>query len=87
VGVELLEASVENLNPRKLRKTLFGNIEYDPGTKKQTGKVQSDKVNEQQSDEEVDREQVAMPSHEDELKAPWNQYAWSEELRLRVSVY
>jgi hypothetical protein len=93
VGVELLEASVANLNPHKLRKThQFGNIEYDPGkyygvTKKLTGKVQSDTVNEQQSDEEVDQEQVSMPSHQDEIKAPWNQYAWTEELRLRVSVY
>ena len=92
MGVELLEASVENLNPHKLRKTLFGTIEYDSGkycgvTKRQSGKVQSDKVNEQHSDEEIDQEQVEMPSHQDELKAPWNQYAWSEELGLRVSVY
>lgn len=99
MGVEILEASVADLNPHKLRKThQFGNIEYDPGKyydetkKQQLGKVQSDTVNDhqqvdQQVDVDVDQDQVAMPSHQDELQAPWNQYAWIEELRLRVSVY
>jgi hypothetical protein len=93
LGVELIEASISDLNPLSQRKThQFGNIEYDPGkyygvTKKQTGKVKGDRVKQQQSDEEVDQDQVLMPSHQDELKAPWNQYAWTEELGLRVSAY
>ena len=114
-GVELLEASVENLNQYKLRKVhQFGAVKYDPGKyydRKHTSKMPSSRQsrhddsvfqvergdrlcdNNDEEMEEVDLVEQELNrssisgnmTHEYELEAPWNQYAWIEELRLRVS--
>lgn len=36
---------------------------------------------------EVDQAEIMLDkaTFEDEIEAPWNQYAWAEEMRLRVS--
>ncbi len=92
VGVELLEASVVELNKYKLRKThQLGNFRYDPGKYYATDKDELAESNQRQEEEEVspseveDNRSIDRSTFEDELEAPWNQYAWVEELRLRVS--
>ena len=89
IGVELLEASVADLNRYKLRKThQLGNFKYDPGKyfgKSQNQLVQVERDDSEEEKEEADQEEpMVMPSYQDELEAPWNQYAWIEELKLRV---
>ena len=98
IGIELLEASVADLNPYELRKThQFGNFKYDPGkyySRKNTrGSASNAKdghhhldddrglVDPDQAEEEEARDNATF---EDEMEAPWNQYAWAEELKLRV---
>ncbi|KAG7348460.1 hypothetical protein IV203_017165 [Nitzschia inconspicua] len=95
IGVELLEASVMDLNPYKLRKKQsIGTWEYDPGkyyqsksqdedgtpVPEQAGKgiVESGDVKDKNKLMEEDSAFV-------EMEAPWNQYAWMEELRLRIN--
>ena len=94
VGVELLEASVENLNVYKLRKIhQVGNVKYDPGkyygrkNAKNSKVVRVERDGDDDEMEEADQEEILVENatHEYELEAPWNQYAWIEELRLRVS--
>lgn len=76
VGVQLMEASFSNLNPKNLRKTRqVGGYHYDPGKYTNNGAKEMD----QESATEDYQVQ-----EEDELDAPWNQYAWIEELKLRV---
>lgn len=102
VGVELLEASIADLNKYKLRKTQqFGSFKYDPGkyytassddnNKKENGDNNGDSntmppATNESSSSVIVEEQVPLDkaSFEDELEAPWNQYAWAEEMRLRV---
>jgi hypothetical protein len=90
VGVELLEASVSDLNRYKLRKThQFGNFKYDPGKYYGSNKnqlVQVDTARDDDEIDEVDQEEVLLnkATFEDEFEAPWNQYAWADELKLRV---
>jgi hypothetical protein len=73
-GVELLEASISNLNRYKLRKKQsFGNYTYDPL-----------KYNNNDHDDEGERP-TKDKATSDEIEAPWNQYAWMEELRLRIN--
>lgn len=89
--MELLEASVADLNKYKLRKTQqIGNFKYDPGKYYGSSKKQPIPVDRSADDEEideVDQEEILLDraTFEDEMEAPWNQYAWAEELRLRVS--
>jgi hypothetical protein len=94
VGVELLEASVADLNRFKLRKThQFGDLKYDPGKYYESKNKNAVQQVEQQprDDEEIDESdhedvvRLDKENYEDEIEAPWNQYAWAEELRLRVS--
>ena len=95
MGVELLEASVIDLNRFKLRKTHeFGSYKYDPGKyyeassrRKNTVLVRQEARDDEELDE-VDYEDIVRldkENYEHEIEAPWNQYAWAEELRLRVS--
>jgi hypothetical protein len=102
IGVEMLEASVADLNPHNMRKThQFGNlINYDPG-KYATRSVKPKQSNEQQVDEKATSKIRApteppttlrdstdgsvLATDDDEIDAPWNQYAWIEEMQLRVS--
>ena len=105
IGVELLEASVAELNPYNMRKThQFGNlINYDPGKyatrpfqtidehesgERTSENMASDKASEtRNSSMQGDSTQKSvLATQEDEVDAPWNQYAWIEELYLRVSL-
>jgi len=83
VGVELLEASVSNLNRFKVRKKQsFGNYTYDPG--KYYDSTTND--NDEGEIDEIDEGQIHVDKEKsDEMEAPWNQYAWMEELSLRIN--
>ena len=80
VGVELLEASISNLNRYKLRKKQsFGNYTYDP-LKYNNG----DDDDDDDHDANDESESTVNTEISDEIEAPWNQYAWMEELKLRM---
>ena len=97
VGVEVLEASFEDLNPRNLRKTRqVGGYHYDPGKyasdthhqmsdRSSTEKNDGDNQNESNNITISNRDEVDHIPQDDESDAPWNQYAWMEELKMRVS--
>ena len=98
VGVEVMEASFADLNPRNLRKTRqVGSYHYDPGkyvsdthqdTLDTTGRSQGANQKEFHSNNNSDNrnhDEVDHIQHDDESDAPWNQYAWMEELKMRVS--
>jgi hypothetical protein len=88
VGVELLEASIADLNKYKLRKTQqFGNFKYDPWKYYANDKTEPVDANEESSSSDnPNGTSNKRSTFDDELEAPWNQYAWAEELRLRVSM-
>lgn len=77
------------MNKYKLRKTQqFGNFKYDPGKYYANDKTDSGPVDANEalsSNEKQNQTTNKRSTFEDELEAPWNQYAWAEELRLRVS--
>ena len=80
-GVELLEASISNLNRYKLRKKQsFGSYTYDP-LRYNSNNHDDDEIDEVNEDERPTRDKVIS----DEIEAPWNQYAWMEELKLRIN--
>ena len=85
VGVELLEASISNLNRFKVRKKQsFGNYTYDPG------KYYDSTANDTNDGTNGGDHEGQIPLDEersDEIEAPWNQYAWMEELHLRINGY
>eukprot|EP00934_Nitzschia_sp_Nitz4_P003849 Nitzschia sp. Nitz4//scaffold73_size107353//38435//40105//NITZ4_004313-RA/size107353-snap-gene-0.92-mRNA-1//1//CDS//3329557455//3839//frame0 len=86
VGVELLEASISDLNPYDLRKTQqFGKYKYDPGKYYSRANIQSYPEDEEMSEVDDPDNTTDSPEWNDELEAPWNQYAWAEELRLRIN--
>jgi hypothetical protein len=126
IGVEMIEASVSDLNPHNLRRThQFGSYKYDPGKwattttatatdRDNTASVPSnedvdvsnakenhkldfvhDEDNDNVATEATPRSSGAkedgqdggtvLACAEDEYDAPWNQYAWIQELQLRVS--
>ena len=68
----------------------FGKFKYDPG--KYYGKTTQDGVmgderdagNEDVPADAMEQVLTAKVTHDDEIEAPWNQYAWIEELNLRV---
>lgn len=85
-----------DLNRLKLRKThSLGSYSYDPGKyfDAGSGSEKSDRDNNRNvaaANEKDEREQ-GNPSSTDnevlatEVEAPWNQYAWMEEMRLRIN--
>lgn len=104
LGVELLEASVADLNRYELRKThQFGNFKYDPGkyydmsrvpTRNRPAAASSNEheeldgaVDDEQVHDDITIASLDIANYEDEIEAPWNQYAWAEEMRLRVSCF
>ncbi len=157
IGVELLEASIYDLNPQNMRRAYqFGSYRYDPGErytsknhladqgmggdmlqrrmsvnngmgnvererrriygKKKDGsdmivtKNRSDATTSNNNSDENDddkgyadvedyvkdgeeaqptnvTEKTVIAVEEDEVDAPWNQYAWIEEMQLRVSSF
>jgi hypothetical protein len=102
VGVEMMEASFVDLNPQNLRTTRqVGSYHYDPGKyTHQVNSTSIDDHQQQPSSMTTNSsstsgdQHVATPETEitvelqekDELDAPWNQYAWFEEVKLRVSI-
>lgn len=138
IGVEILEASVYDLNPHNMRRTYqIGSYRYDPGKYQERsnnsigqssqdmvqrrmsinsglGKVGSEVAiiksntrasnssiagsNKDESEEKEEigfgggqttvqyEEKTVLAEDEDEVDAPWNQYAWIEEMQIRVSV-
>ena len=95
VGVELLEMSVSNLNRLKVRKKQsFGSFTYDPAkyygsatsTNDNGNGTDNHNSNDEDAIDEVDEGQLPIDKEKlDEIEAPWNQYAWMEELRLRIN--
>lgn len=115
-GVEVMEASFEQLNPRNLRKTRqLGGYHYDPGkystttagNNHSTSKEGSNKESNTGANSDDDKqtsnniktnkettsispqkeEEEYQVLEDDELEAPWNQYAWMEELKFRIHGY
>lgn len=133
IGVEILEASVYDLNPHNMRRTYqIGSYRYDPGKyqgrsnnsighsnqdmvqrrmsiNSGLGKVGSEVaiiksnssiagLTKDESEEKAEigfgggqttvqyEEKTVLAEDEDEVDAPWNQYAWIEEMQIRVSV-
>jgi len=122
IGVELLEASVYDLNPHNMRRTYqLGSYKYDPGKygsmkkmpgddmlqRQRTNNRMADESKTNESDENMEtpgdvndvdqsaeiegrkkhnirREVTVLASDDDEVDAPWNQYAWIEEMELRI---
>lgn len=125
VGVEILEASVYDLNPHNMRRAYrLGSYRYDPGkhgygrnknvggddmlqrrmsvgavsedsssaTKNRNRRVGQMALKKGGKDTTTDdgdgekgiREGNEIASDDDEMNAPWNQYAWIEEMQLRI---
>ena len=93
VGVQVLEANTGALNPHNLRKThQFGKLRYDPGKYATINRKKSVVVQEAAAEKvAVDAAAAAVAgtdlvraTAEDELQAPWNQHAWTEEVMLRI---
>jgi hypothetical protein len=100
VGVQVMEANTGALNPHNLRRTRqFGKLNYDPGkyatinrkkgSPRKNSTVQAKtKEAATTSDSDTSVVEVApsvLAAPEDELAAPWNQHAWMEEVKLRIS--
>jgi len=133
IGVELLEASVYDLNSNNMRRTYhFGSYKYDPGKygskdspggdmlqrrksvipgwgsslniRRRKVLVTKDEYSDEKGDDDKGDAEVEEPVQEgdvqeedsvtevtvlaeedDEVDAPWNQYAWIEEMQIRVS--
>jgi hypothetical protein len=112
IGVEILEASIMNLNPNNIRRTYTSKsaYRYDPG-KYSDSKLDADDdearerlkrheadsgiadveetteevLEEDESADDDNNNIKARDEKEDTRTAPWNQYAWLEEIHLRVS--
>jgi hypothetical protein len=88
--VEILEASIAELNPYGLRfRRQVGDIQYDPLSKygDETTSKQEETGNSVLQEVSTDKsENVVVDEVEKQLSAPWHQYAWIEELHLRVSI-
>jgi hypothetical protein len=82
IGVEIMEASVNQLNPRNLHRdhpvTTLGS--YLTSRKEGTAVTE----NSQRRHVSIPR-QHPQTSLEDELDAPWNQHAWKSEMDRRIS--
>ena len=101
VGVEILEASIMNLNPNNIRRTYTSkSVRYDPGKYDvddndddevvlQRHETDSGIADVEEVTEDIDEEnEVTLKDNskdkEDTRTAPWNQYAWLEEIHLRI---
>ena len=95
IGVEILEASIMNLNPNNIRRTYTSKsmYKYDPGKYSDKKQNEDDGIADVDETTSEDPEEAAtVPKNttihgkqEDTRTAPWNQYAWLEEIHLRVS--
>ena len=85
VKVEILEASVSEFNPYGLRKTQqVGDIQYDPLSKYGYGDGDGKQEKAETKQNKNDGTEKTIDATEKQLAAPWHQYAWIEELHLRV---
>ncbi|KAL7519132.1 hypothetical protein ACHAWX_003925 [Stephanocyclus meneghinianus] len=113
IGVEVLEASIMNLNPNNIRRTYTSKTDYkyDPGKYEMTnvnrdgndddapdvnqpGNQVTDtgiadveeatEVQDKNDREDADIELEDSSDIRDDRTAPWNQYAWLEELHSRI---
>ena len=96
IGVEILEASITKLNPNNIRRTYTSKTtyKYDPGKysdKKKKDETDSGIADVEEAAAEDSEEDGTVPrdtiihGKQDSRSAPWNQYAWLEEIHLRVS--
>lgn len=120
IGVEILEASIRDLNPKNIRRTYttssrsWKKISYDPAAKypdassddssgiadAEEAEVEEETTEQQQNtqqqfklangrqsseprNDEFEEKDIDSPDYERE--APWNQYAWLEEMNLRIN--
>jgi hypothetical protein len=97
-GIQVLQASTAALNPNGLRHNLqVGSYQYDPGkyfarnpkTAKGKDHQPDDSATTGQNHQPTKEQLLRETSHESplwsEMDAPWHQYAWLEELQLRIS--
>lgn len=107
IGVEILEASISNLNPNNIRRTYTSksSYKYDPGKYAESTNEESDEEGKEDVIEAIADVEEAQEDHDDQdgavskkdnipdiksgtredtRTAPWNQYAWLEEIHLRV---
>jgi hypothetical protein len=87
VGIEVLEVSVRSLNPNNVRRNapVLNAVEkIKQSIEERTSKDDSASKKGQKKNEESQVEEPVCATEEDELVAPWNQYAWCDELVLRV---
>ena len=115
IGVELLEASVMDMNPLNLRRIYtFGGYQYDPGKYSASAKTKIKEETKEEKEKEKEKEKgdseetnkngkedkhgtpdrkvkknskVKDVHSKQEIEAPWNQYAWIEEMHLRVRIF
>lgn len=94
IGIEVLELSIHNLNPHNIRKTYqLGSYRYDPGKysrkKLETSLLKKNSFNNFDNKIETEGEvkKSVKVNVKDETDAPWNQYAWMEEMFLRINGY
>lgn len=91
-GVQILQASTAALNPKSLRHThQVGSYRYDPGKyfarNKSPHTLHPDDPNNTSKQAEPSKLESSNENitEWDELEAPWHQYAWLEELQVRIS--
>eukprot|EP00956_Cyclotella_meneghiniana_P027686 scaffold62759_cov75-Cyclotella_meneghiniana.AAC.4 len=96
VGVEILESSMMNLNPNNIRRTYTSkSLRYDPGKYNdevllQRHETDSGIADVEEITEDIDHENEVIQKDnnsdkEDTRTAPWNQFAWIEEIHLRIN--
>lgn len=113
IGVEILEASIHELNPNNIRRTYTSkaanqnrtnrkSYKYDPGKYSLKSTIDGDSAdkgadveeayvqdNDAQTTTHLDKDDEADEdsnphNQSNDRTAPWNQYAWLEEMHLRV---
>jgi len=111
IGAEILELSVEDLNPQNIRRAYtvsskrWKQTTYDPADKYQSDNAIADAeeedIEEDVENDEHDEHQLVEQNDSDDFEdmdididdpqyerhAPWNQYAWLEEMQLRIHGY
>ena len=87
IGLEVLETSVRPLNPNNVRR----NAPVVNAVEKMKQSIQTTKSNQTSTNQQkkttipIEVEEPVPATEQDEVTAPWNQYAWPDELVLRVS--
>ena len=102
IGAEVLELSVKDLNPQNIRRAYTVSRKSWKQTKYQSDNAVADveeDIEEEEENDEHDKQQLVEKNDSDdfeerdiddpqyEREAPWNQYAWLEEMQLRIHGY